>query len=122
MPKPILTTLKNAITAGAGYSFARKCFIVGGTDKNVDLVDGEWQLVNAPSGRKIDGAVAAFLSIATVVEGWDENQGVLCIARNTQEEAFTSAPFEDFGPFGPQDRTIVEGTLAGQPAAVLGSP
>lgn len=122
MPKPILTTLKNAIDAGAGYSNARKCLVVGGTDKHLDLVDGEWQLVNAPSGRVIDGPVAAFLSIATVVEGWDENQGVLCIARNVQEEAFTSGVWSDWGPFGPQDRTIVEGTLSGAPAAVFGAP
>jgi hypothetical protein len=122
MPKPILTTLKNALTAGAGYSNARKCLVVGGVDKHLDLVDGEWQLVNAPAGRKIDGPVAAFLSIASVIEGWDDNQGVLCIARNVQEEAFTSDPFTDYGPFGPQDRTIVEGSLNGQPAAVFGAP
>lgn len=120
MPKPILTTLKAALTAGAGYSNARKCLIVGGVDKYLNLVDGEWQLAN--SGRKIDGPVAAFLSIATVVEGWDANAGVLCIARNTQEEASTSPPFDDYGPFGTQDRTIEEGTLNGQPAAVFGAP
>lgn len=116
MPHPIITTIHAAIAAGATRDGENECLRVDTVPKSLELVDGEWQLVDGP-GHRIRAATWAFIGASTKATGWDDNDGLEVILRVTEEVSWGG-----YGPFGPQDRSLVSTQIGGLDYAELGWP